>query len=144
MPERCVDASLGIKWVVMGEPWRKKARKFLCDSIAVDIVLIAPPLFEYETESALQGRLHTGAMTIRETDTALAQLSAIGVQILTHPDMIKRAREIARQFDQPNIYDSLYAALAELRNCEFWTADKRFYETVKAKLTFVNYLTDYQ
>jgi len=57
--------------------------------------------------------------------------------------MIKRAREIARQFNQPNIYDSLYAALAELRVCEFWTADKAFYDAVKARLSFVKYLPDY-
>ena len=143
MPERCVDASLGIKWVVRGEPWRKKARKFLRDSIAEGIALIAPPLFEYETESVLQGRLQSGAMIASETDTALARFSAIGMQILTHPNMIKRAREIARQFDQPNIYDSLYAALAELRGCEFWTADKAFYRAVKEGLPFVKYLPDY-
>lgn len=143
MPERCVDASLGIKWVVKGEPWRKKARKFLRDSIAAGITLIAPPLFEYETESVLQGRLHSGAMTISETDTALAQLAAIGVQIVTHPDMTKRARSSARQFDQTNIYDSLYAALADLRGCEFWTADKAFYDAVRAGLAFVKYLPNY-
>ena len=143
MPEQCVDASLGVKWVIKGEPWRKKARKFLRDSIEAEIILIAPPLFEYETESVLQGRWRSGVMTINETDTALAQLEAIGVQIVTHPDMTNRAREIARQFDQPNIYDSLYAALAELRSCEFWTADKAFYNAVKVKLLFVKYLPDY-
>jgi len=115
----------------------------LHDSIVADIVLIAPPLFEYETESVLQGRLQSSVMSISETDTALARLSAIGVQILTHPDMIKRAREIARQFDLPNIYDSLYAALAELRGCEFWTPDKAFYDAVKAGSLFVRYLLDY-
>ncbi len=142
-PEQCVDASLGLKWVIRGEPWRKKARRFLCDSIVAGIVLIAPPLFEYEMESVLQGRLQSGTMTINETNTALVRLSAIGVQILTHPDMTKHARKIARQFNQPNIYDSLYAALSELRGCEFWTADKAFYDAVKARLSFVKYLPDY-
>ncbi|MBM3235133.1 type II toxin-antitoxin system VapC family toxin [Candidatus Poribacteria bacterium] len=41
------------------------------------------------------------------------------------------------------VYDAAYAALAELRGCEFWTADKVFYDTVKAVLTFVKYLPDY-
>jgi predicted nucleic acid-binding protein len=36
-----------------------------------------------------------------------------------------------------------YAALAELLNCEFWTADKVFYDTVNARLAFVKYLPDY-
>ncbi|MBT9159655.1 MAG: hypothetical protein DDT27_01164 [Dehalococcoidia bacterium] len=36
-----------------------------------------------------------------------------------------------------------YAALAQLHSCEFWTADKTFYEVVKSALSFVRYLPDY-
>jgi len=43
MPERCVDASLAIKWVIKGETWRKRAREFLRDPINSDFALIAPP-----------------------------------------------------------------------------------------------------
>ena len=57
--------------------------------------------------------------------------------------MVTHARAIARQFDQPRIYDSLYAALAELHGCEFWTADKRFYDAVTLNLAFVKYLPHY-
>lgn len=143
MPERCVDASVAVKWVIYGEPWRKKARRFLRDSIAAGFTLIAPPLFEYEMESVLQRLLQSGSLTTREADLALARLAAIGVESVTHPDMVKRARQIARRFNQPAIYDSLYAALAELRGGEFWTADKVFYDVVKASLPFVKYLPDY-
>ncbi|MBI1928625.1 hypothetical protein HYR99_30830 [Candidatus Poribacteria bacterium] len=72
MPERCIDASIGVKWVVKSEAWRKKARKLLIDSLTTGFTLIAPPLFEYETESVLQGKLYSGAMTVSETDTALS------------------------------------------------------------------------
>jgi len=41
------------------------------------------------------------------------------------------------------VYDATYAALAELRGCEFWTADKAFDDAVKAALPFVKYLPDY-
>lgn len=80
MPERCVDASLAIKWVIKGEAWRKRAREFLRDSINSNIVLIAPPLYEYETESVIQQRLHSGTLTVAEANTALAQLAVTGVQ----------------------------------------------------------------
>jgi predicted nucleic acid-binding protein len=143
MPERCVDASVAIKWVVVGEAWRKKARRLLRDSIASGIDLIAPPLYEYETQSVLQWRLHSHTLTLNEVDIAINRLSVINVQIVTHPTMLSRARQIARQFNQPRIYDSIYAALAELRGCEFWTADKAFYEAVKGTLSFVKYLRDY-
>ncbi len=143
MPERCVDASVAIKWIVQGERWRKKARKLLFDSLTAGYTLVAPPLFSYETESVIQQFLHTGALTLTEADTAITRLEAIGVQIVTHPEMVRRAREIARQFRQPQIYDALYAAVAELRGCEFWTADRRFYDAVNAGLGFVKYLPHY-
>jgi hypothetical protein len=41
------------------------------------------------------------------------------------------------------VYDATYAALAELRGCEFWTADKVFYDAVKGVLVFVKHLPDY-
>jgi predicted nucleic acid-binding protein len=143
MLELCIDASVAVKWVLRDEMWRKKARKLLFDSIKSDIMLIAPPLFEYETESVLQERLYSGKLTITEVNVAIEKLNSVGVQVINHTGMIKCARNIARSFNQPKIYDSLYAALAELRGCEFWTADKAFYDAVKSTLLFVKYLPDY-
>jgi len=143
MAEQVIDASVSIKWVVRGEPFRNKARQLLRDARLKDITLIGPPLLEYEVESNLQRRLHCGRATIAAVDASLSAFYAVGVRIVTHPDIVRRAREIARQFNQERIYDSLYAALAELRGCEFWTADKVFYEAVKSVLSFVKYLPDY-
>jgi len=143
MPERCLDVSVALKWVLKGEVWCEKAREFLLDSIEADFTLIAPPLYEYEFESVLQQKLYSGVLTVDEVDIALTKLDAIDVKIIAHPSMVKRAREIARHFKQPVIYDSLYAALAELRSCEFWTADKSFYNAVTPALSFVKYLPHY-
>ena len=65
------------------------------------------------------------------------------MQLSSHPRLRQRTREIAEQFNQRAVYDASYAALAELRGCEFWTADKAFYDADKAALTFVKYLPDY-
>ncbi len=139
-----MDASVGLKWVLRGETWQQKARLLLRDSLAARYTLIAPPLFAYETESVIQYRWHNGLLTTEEADAAVTRLSALGVRLETHPAMVTRAREIARQFQQERIYDSLYAALAELRGCEFWTADRRFYEAVSASLPHVRHLPDYR
>lgn len=76
-------------------------------------------------------------------DQTFTLLDSAPVVLVTHPRMRQRAREIARQFNQRKVYDATYAALAELRGCDFWTADKAFYDAVKAGLTFVKYLPDY-
>lgn len=142
--EKCIDANVAIKWVIKGEPHRHRARKLLQDAIQSGVTLIAPPMYEYETESVLQGRIINKKSNIQEIDAALASLEKAGVQLISTPTLVKRSREIARQYNQPQIYDSLYAALAELRGCEFWTADKRFYDAVKSGLPFVKYLAHYK
>jgi predicted nucleic acid-binding protein len=88
-------------------------------------------------------RLHSGTLSAVKVDEALTRFYRLGVEKEIHPEMVRRAREIARQYRQERIYDALYAALADLRACEFWTADRRFYEAVKKGLPYVNYLADY-
>jgi len=143
MDEQVIDASVAIKWVVKGESFRSKALRLLRDARLKGITLIGPPLLEYEVESNLQRRLYYGHATTAAVDASLATFYAVRVQIVTHSDMVRRAREIARQFNQERIYDSLYAALAELRGCEFWTADRNFYDAVKSVFSFVKYLPNY-
>ena len=58
--------------------------------------------------------------------------------------MRQHSREIAEQFNQSRLYDSIYAALAELRSCDFWTAEKAFYDAVKSGLAYVRYLGVYR
>jgi len=143
MMELCVDASVAIKWFIKGEFLRHKAIKLLNESIANGITLIAPPLFELETDSIIQTRLFENRVTQDIANRTYRLLDNAPIIIVTHPLMRQRARNIARQFNQRKVYDATYAALAELRNCEFWTADKVFYEAVKTTLFFVKYLSDY-
>jgi predicted nucleic acid-binding protein len=106
--------------------------------------LIAPVLFEMETDGVIQTRVVEGRTTPDVADKTLALLDSAPVTIVTHHRLRHRAREIARQFQQRKVYDATYAALAELRGCEFWTADKVFHDAVKSTLTFVKYLPDYR
>jgi len=143
MPERCIDANIAVKWFIKGEAFRNKALKLLRESQAAGITLIAPPLFEMETDSVIQTRVVDGRTTPAVADKTLALLDTAPVVIATHPRLRQRAREIARQFHQRKVYDATYAALAELCGCEFWTADKVFYDAVEVVLSFVKYLPDY-
>jgi predicted nucleic acid-binding protein len=141
--ERCVDASVAVKWVLRGEPFRAKARALLNDSRRLGIVLIAPYFFACETDSVIRKHVFAGTLTPAAAARAHAFLDAAPVQLLTIPGLRQRAREIAAQFNQRAVYDATYAALAELRGCDFWTADRAFYDDVKAVLTFVKYLANY-
>jgi predicted nucleic acid-binding protein len=143
MSELCVDASVIVKLVLKGEPHRVTARRLLRDCIVNNVTLIAPPFFESESDTSIRKRVYDGKLSFTDAKRAFAGLDKVTVQFLTHPNLRQRAREIAERFNQRTVYDSTYAALAELRGCEFWTADKVFYDSVKAVLIFVKYLPDY-
>lgn len=143
MIERCVDANVAIKWVIATESDREKALALLQDSIRSGITLIAPPLFPVEVDSIIRKRVHNGSLTFDQGVQAYAQLDNAPVQMLDPPGLRQRAREIAERFNQRLVYDSLYAALADLRGCELWTADTRFQRVVKADLPFVRHIADY-
>ena len=143
MIERCVDASLAVKWAVKGEPFRAKALAFLRAARTGRVRLVAPPHFLSEVDSVIRKRVFYGQMTAAEARKAYVILDAAPVQIVDVPGVRQRAREIAEQFNQRAVYDATYAALAELRGCEFWTADKAFFDAGKAALPFVKYLPDY-
>ncbi len=142
MTERCVDANVAIKWVLTTESEREKALMLLQDSIRSGITLIAPPLFTVEVDSIIRKRVHNGSLTVDESVQAYSQLDALPVQIVDNPLLRLRSREIAEQFNQRLVYDALYAALADLRGCDLWTADTRFHRVVRIDLPFVKHIAD--
>ena len=144
MSEGCVDASLIVKLALKGEAHRAKAHKFVKDCGENGTIMIAPPIFESELDGIIRRRVFEGKLTPDKARLAYCVLDGTPVQIITHSSLRKRAREIAEQFNQRLVYDSTYAALAELRSCEFWTADKAFYDSVKLALPLVKYLINYQ
>lgn len=143
MSERCIDASLIVKLALRGEPHRVTARRLVRESVAARIELIAPPLFESEVDTVIRKRVVTGKLSLIDAHKAYSVLDRAPILVVNHPNLRQRARDIAEQFHLSTVYDATYAALAELRGCEFWTADKAFYNTVKTVLTFVKYLPDY-
>jgi predicted nucleic acid-binding protein len=82
-------------------------------------------------------------LSLDDAKKAFAGLDKVTVQLLMPSKLRQRAREIAEQFNLRAVYDATYAALAELHGCEFWTADKVFYDTVSTVFSFVKYLPDY-
>ena len=118
MNEVCVDANLIVKLVLKGELYRTNARKFVRDCGTANITMIAPPIFESELDSIIRKRVFDGRLKQIEAQLAYNVLDKIPVLIINHPDLRILARKIAEQFNQRHVYDSTYAALAEIRACE--------------------------
>ena len=72
MAERCIDANDAIKWFIKGEAFRRTALRFLRESLLAGITLIAPPLFESETDGIVQTHLAEGRTTPEVADRTFA------------------------------------------------------------------------
>jgi len=101
--------------------------------------LIAPTFFGVETHSILRQKVRR-ELTVEQADLAFTKLQALPVQETFMPGQRQRAWEITKDFGLTTVYDTTYLALAELRGCEYWTAEEKLFKQVKDKLTFVKWL----
>jgi predicted nucleic acid-binding protein len=141
--EAVVDASVAVNLALPGHPYHPQARRLLADLADAGIVIIAPPLYESEADSTLRRLVHLGALEATAGAAAQAILDAIPMMVIQAPEVRARARQIAEQCNQPRVYDSTYAALADVRGCDLWTADERFYNGVRDTLPFVRFAGAY-
>jgi predicted nucleic acid-binding protein len=141
--EVVIDASLAINFAVPGYPYYDQAQRLFAEWDKKDVVLISPHLYEAEVDTGLRRLVYHKALTPTAGKAAQDILDALSVRLVYNRKVRQRARQIAEQFNQSRVYDSIYAALAELRHCEFWTADEKFYKAVSGRLKFVRFIGNY-
>lgn len=138
--EVCVDASLAVK-VVVTESDSDKADALFDQWANEGKQLIAPAFFEVETDSILRQKVALRKeLTAEQARAAFARLRDLPIRQVSESGQRERAWEIATGFGFATVYDATYLALAELRGCEFWTADERLFNQVKDKFFFVKWL----
>jgi predicted nucleic acid-binding protein len=141
--EVCVDASLAVKVVVI-EPDSDKADALFDEWANEGTLLVAPAFFVVETDSILRQKVMLRKeLTPEQAEAAFAKLQTLPIQQISVPGQRQRAWEIATDLGFATVYDAAYLALAELRGCEFWTADERLFNQVKDTLAFVRWLGNY-
>jgi len=140
-----VDASLALKWV-LSEVDSNTAITLLQSWNTDNIEIIAPALFTYEATNILYRQVVTNKLSYEEVSKLLTRLLSIGILLnfVQHREISIRAMELAHRFGLHAAYDAHYLALAEHEKCEYWTADSRLCNAVKAKLPWVHQLSEYQ
>lgn len=130
MTEVCVDTSFALK-LVLHEPEQARVRARWSDWSGEGVTVIAPWLFVFEAVSVLRRKVARGQMTEDEGLQAWRLLRRQGVRTAHPRGLLECAWAIASALGRPTAYDSAYLALAELRECELWTADERFASAAK-------------
>ena len=110
------------------------------------MLIQAPALLTYEVANALFQRVRKGEMTADRARQALEDVlfPELMLNFIEYTEISKRAIILAQQYNLPATYDAHYLALAEHEKCEYWTADSRLCNAVKAKLPWVHQLSEYQ
>lgn len=135
----CVDASLVVRTLVYG-PFSEQAMALLTRWSREETSLIAPSLLPFEVVSTLRRLLYHEEITREEGEAAFQRFHAFKIRLSHRKALFSLAWDLAKQFNRPRAYDTAYLAMAQLNECEFWTADERLYNTVRAELPWVRWV----
>ena len=119
-----VDASVAVKWFLR-EVHAEAAMRILDPNHE----LIAPDLIWAEFGNVLWKRRRRGEITLATARAILLDFKRYPIATMPVAPLIEAALEIADGLRQ-SVYDSLYLALAERRECRLVTADRRFRDAV--------------
>lgn len=137
----CVDASFVIR-ALGGHPLSETAIDLLQKWQKQRISLIAPTHLGFEVTSTLRRLVYLQALTPSQGEKAFAQFMSLPIRLSGSRKLFLLAWKLAKTFNRSRAYDTAYLALAQLRACEFWTADKRIYNAVKDSLDWVKCLSE--
>lgn len=134
-----VDASVAVKWLV-NEVDTEAAVELAHSWARSGIQPMAPCLMPVEVADALYRRVVAGELPTQQAIALLDGLLDAGLDFKEPAGLHARAIEIATELRQDAVYDAHYLSLAELMDCQLWTADERFYRAAVSKFKFVRWL----
>jgi predicted nucleic acid-binding protein len=133
----CVDASVAVKWVL--EEQQSAIAERLYYSYR-DEGIIAPSLMPIEVTNAVWRRVNRGLLTPQRGQEALDRFLRLEVDVSTASRMHQIAFGLAERFQRPTVYDMHYVALAQLADCDLWTADLNLLNALGGRVAFVRSL----
>jgi predicted nucleic acid-binding protein len=127
----------------MPEKDSQLAHRLYNEAIAAESAVIVPPHMPVEVVNAIRRSLVRGLVTQLEAEQLLERFLSFSVDVAFPAGLYERALSLAHQFDRPTVYDTHYIALAQIADCDFWTADERLLNSLGGRLEFVRPLSTY-
>lgn len=125
---------------VQSEAHTEHAKTLINQFAAEQMQLIAPTLLHYELVAVTRKWVYRELTTPERAKAALDTLLRFPVLPIVDDALLRRAYRLATEYNRPTAYDAQYLAVAERYECNFWTADERFYRAVNDKLSYVYWL----
>lgn len=108
--------------------------------LELNYTIVAPTLIYYELSNALHRSAVAGQIAPEEADQVLAEAMNLNIRLYGDAELHQEALSLARSLRLSATYDAHYLALAQRLECNFWTADRRLYNSVQAALPWVNFV----
>jgi predicted nucleic acid-binding protein len=120
----CIDASLALAWLSYGK-YTESANTLRREWLKNGVELLGPPVFHADVLSVLRNQVFLKKMLPEEGEEAIAICLDIPISIVDGPEMRRTSWRLATEASLAACYDTTYLAVAEIHDCELWTADKR-------------------
>ena len=137
-----VDANLAFKWL-MEEDGSDKADALEAVWRERGVQIVAPYFMPVEVSNILHQRVRRSEISIAQAERLIEELLASDIEFYHSLAIHRRALELASELGQGAAYDSHYLALAEILDCEMWTADERFYRSASPVSARLHLLSEF-
>jgi predicted nucleic acid-binding protein len=139
MKELVIDASVILKWYLPDEEFAQKALNILGGHVSGDIALYAPTILPYEILNALIVAERMGRVNEEVTKNAFNAFLDLEINFLNPFLDYRGILSLARSFDR-SVYDASYLAVANKRDTDFVTGDRRLFNAVRKELKSVKWI----
>lgn len=138
-----IDASVAVKAVL---PNPIQAHCLALVQTFADVQPTAPALWAHETTSAIAKAVHFREITEKEARQALDKLDSLGIRlVVSDAEQNRAAFDWTLQLKRASAYDCYYLVLAQILECDCWTADKRLFNSLQdAHLDWVHWIEEMQ
>lgn len=93
--------------------------------------IVAPDLINYEVTNVLWRLNKTNQINYTQAQIALTESFNLGIELYSNSELHQDALAIAERFKLPAAYDAHYLALAEKMQIDFYTCDKKLFNSVQ-------------
>lgn len=138
-----LDATVALKWQFEDEEVTSAAMALLEDFVEGKIELITPTLFSYEILSAINVAINRRRIEEEAGYRALNYITSLGIELRNFDNLIEPTFYMARRYGLSS-YDCAYMALAEKEKCDFFTGDKKLFNSLRNHLPWIKWIGDYR
>jgi predicted nucleic acid-binding protein len=137
----CIDASVVLA-LVLDEPESDLIELQLKKWASKNVALISSFMLAVEVTSVIRNRVFLNKIDNATGNEAYDAFSVMLIKTFGGNEFVKLAWLLAAKYNLPRTYDMQYLAVAEMKECEFWTADKRLVNSLRGKNSRVKFVGD--